>query len=71
VVDGLVGELFELAAGLVVGGRDRVVPRAGLPGGTESGGPIGVFGGGQPLGVLVERERDLRHGGRVGDRAAS
>ena len=71
VVDGLVGELFELAAGLVVGGRDRVVPLAGLPGGTEPGGLVGVFGGGQPLGVLVEREGDLRHGGRVGDRAAS
>ena len=71
VVDGLVGELFELAAGLVVAGRDRVVPGAGLPGGTEPGGLVGVFGGGQPLGVLVEREGDLRHGGRVGDRAAS
>ena len=41
----------------MVGGRGRVVPLAGLPGGIEPGGLVGVFGGGQPVCVLVEAPR--------------
>jgi hypothetical protein len=42
-----------VAAGLVVGGRGRVVSLAGLPGGIEPGAWSGVVGGGQPVCVLV------------------